>query len=69
MVPKNEYSSGHSDYKCWAKVYGKTKEEAEKHRKKYFDDYPTQGYNTRVTEEGWLNGYYYILIDRWHSCG
>jgi len=67
-IPRDEYSSGNRDDQCWAKLYGCTKEEADKKREKYFDTYPTRGYNTHTHSEGWLNGYYYILIDRWHSC-
>jgi len=67
-MPKDEISSGNRDDQCWAKFYGRTKEEADRKRKGYFDAYPTRGYNTHTYSEGWLNGYYYILIDRWHSC-
>lgn len=75
MIPKDEYSSGNRDDECWAKVYGKTKKEAEKKRQEYFDTYPTMGYNTRTAYEGWVLStdkthvkWYYILIRRWHSC-
>ena len=67
-VPRNEYSSGNRDDQCWAKIYGRTEEEAEAKKRKYFDTYPTRGYSTNVHSRGWLSGYYYILIDRWHSC-
>lgn len=67
-VPRNEYSSGNRDDECWARIYGRTKEEAEEKKRKYFASYPARGYNTHIYSEGWLNGYYYILIDRWHSC-
>ena len=68
QIPIDEYSSGNRDDQCWAKVYGRTKKQAEHKKDSYFSLYPTFGYNTRVTQEGWSNGYYYIFMDRWHSC-
>ena len=68
MMPIDEYSSGNRDGQCWAKVYGRTRKEAEHKKNAYFALYPAFGYNTRVTQEGWSNGYYYVFMDRWHSC-
>jgi hypothetical protein len=67
-IPKDEFSSGNHDDQCWAKLYGASEEEVNIKKDKYFASYPSQGYNTHVHSRGWLNGYYYIIIDRWHSC-
>lgn len=74
MIPKDEYSSGHRDDRCWAKVYGSTEEEAMLKAKKYLGSYPPQGYNTNISWQGWLEDnktgtkYYHIMLRRWHSC-
>jgi hypothetical protein len=68
-IPEDQYSSGNRDDKCWAKVYGKTKEEAEAKMKDYFARYPIMGYSTSIASQGWHeDGYYYYYIKRWHSC-
>lgn len=70
--PADKYSSGNNDYQCWAKIYGKTKKEANAKRKEYFASYPTRGYNTITEWEGWViskeKRYYFIRMSRWHSC-
>ena len=76
MIPKDEYSSGNRDDKCYARLYGKTKEEADAKREEYLATYPTCGYSTRAAYEGWELAFktktkencYYILMRRCHSC-
>jgi hypothetical protein len=73
-VPRDRYSSGHSDDRCWAKVYGLTEDNAMAKAKRYIDRYPPQGYNTNISWQGWLTNentgtkYYHVQLRRWHSC-
>lgn len=74
-IPRDEYSSGHSDNKCWAKIYGRTEEGARAKAKRYYGSYPVQGYSTHTHHCDWLDNLpgakvriFYIRISRWHSC-
>ena len=69
-IPKDEYGNGHSDYQCYAILYGETKEEVKLKAEKYFESYDFWGYGTRFREpvQQHPDGYYWCHIVRWHSC-
>lgn len=68
-LPEDEYSSGNRDMDCWAKVYGKTEDEAMTKARRYLNCYPPRGYNTEIAWKGRLsNGVYMVHLKRWHSC-
>jgi hypothetical protein len=67
-MPKDEFSSGHRDDQCWAKLYAKTREELQGKIDSYFGSYPTFGYNTKVDVINEMDGYYCAHMSRWHSC-
>lgn len=68
-LPKDEESSGHSDYLCYAIYYARTKDGLEPKRKNYFQRYHPHGYNTRVAYRRQMpEGYWKMRIERWHSC-
>lgn len=74
VLPVDDYSSGHTDRQCWAKLYGRTKGKAERKRDNYFENFPPYGYGTAVNYSDWIHDvscggvYYYIYITRMHSC-
>jgi len=69
-IPKDQISSGNRDSKCWAKFYGKTEEEVGEKIQRYFCQYPSEGYATRIAvgPKKHLSGYWYCRMKRWHSC-
>lgn len=73
-IPGDRYSSGHRDRDCWAKLYGSTRDIALAKQKKYFEDFPSAGYGTRVVSSDWVvdeasgKPYYFIHLARNHSC-
>jgi hypothetical protein len=49
--------------------YGDTVEEVKEKRKKYFEKYPPQGYDTSSTSiNRHSDGYYVVSTTRWSSC-
>ena len=70
-VPEDVIGHGAGERK-WVHCtfFGATPEEVSKKRKKYFGEYPPQGYDTR-TEGGVYkhpDGYYLIRVVRWSTC-
>jgi hypothetical protein len=68
QLPEDQYSSGHSDAQCWAKVYGRTRGELQDKIDSYLESYPPFGYHTTVDKIVKENGHYCAHLSRWHSC-
>jgi len=69
VLPKDEYSSGNSDYQCYANLFAETCEELEIKIQEYLNWYPPQGYGTSVGKiYEHPDGYLCVRINRWHSC-
>jgi hypothetical protein len=65
-----EYDTG---YRTWiyCTFYGDTNEEVVEKRRKYIEEYPSQGYDTQTIGRKIFrhtNGYYYVQMKRWSTC-
>jgi uncharacterized membrane protein len=69
-IPKDVYGNGHTDSECYAMLYGATKEEVAEKAEKYFAQYHPCGYGIyyAIPIQQHADGYWYCLINRWHSC-